>query len=175
VGKRNRIFTLAEFSVDRYDPVMSLGPNIQAWRVSQGYSIAVIAKKSGLSEASLEAIESGATDPSLSTLQSVAAALGIPASWLHVDPKHLELLTDPDEEGSQEHQQRSVDPVVERVLLATRQELGLYVLLTTILQSGDPKLLRAAEASLRSLAKQAKQPTVPWQSRPPGHFEPPSD
>ncbi|MFO0729744.1 MAG: hypothetical protein U0361_01885 [Nitrospiraceae bacterium] len=51
----------------------------------------------------------------------------------------------------------------------------MFVLVTALLQSGDPKLLRAAEVSLRSLVKQAKQATVPWQSRPPGHFEPPSD
>ncbi|TLY16734.1 MAG: XRE family transcriptional regulator, partial [Nitrospirae bacterium] len=35
--------------------------------------------------------------------------------------------------------------------------------------------LRAAEVSLQSLVKQSKQTTVPWQTRPPGHFEPPAD
>jgi hypothetical protein len=29
--------------------------------------------------------------------------------------------------------------------------------------------------NLRSLVKQAKQATIPWQNRPSGHFEPPSD
>jgi hypothetical protein len=52
---------------------------------------------------------------------------------------------------------------------------SLYVLLTALMQAGDPKLLRAAEVSLRSLVKQARQATVPWQQHPPGHFEPPSD
>lgn len=33
----------------------------------------------------------------------------------------------------------------------------------------------AAEVNLRSLLKQSRQATVPRQSRPPGHFEPPSD
>ena len=52
---------------------------------------------------------------------------------------------------------------------------SLYVLLTAIMQSGEPKLLRAAEVNLQSLVKQAKQATIPWQNRPSGHFEPPND
>ena len=52
---------------------------------------------------------------------------------------------------------------------------SLYVLLTALMQAGDPKLLRAAEMSLRSLVKQSRQATVPWQQRPSGHFEPPND
>jgi hypothetical protein len=87
----------------------------------------------------------------------------------------MERLIDPDEEGVNADQARSVDPVIAQVLCSVRRDLEMYVLLTAIMQNGDPKLVRAAEASLRSLAKQAKQPTVPWQSRPPGHFEPPSD
>jgi hypothetical protein len=67
------------------------------------------------------------------------------------------------------------DPVIEQVLRNVDLEPEMYVLLSAIVQSGEPKLLRAAQASLRSLAKQAKQPTVPWESRPSGHFEPPSD
>ena len=86
----------------------------------------------------------------------------------------MELLIEGDGDG-ETTQSENVDPVTERVLLGSREERELYVLLTSILMSGDPKLRLAVEASLRSLAKQAKQPTVPWQSRPPGHFEPPSD
>ncbi len=67
------------------------------------------------------------------------------------------------------------DPVLDHILQGVQGERELYVLLTAILQSGDSKLVRAAEASLRSLAKQARQATLPWQSRPSGHFEPPSD
>ncbi|TKS60400.1 MAG: hypothetical protein EWM72_01438 [Nitrospira sp.] len=52
---------------------------------------------------------------------------------------------------------------------------SLYVLLTALIQAGDPKLLRAAEVSLRSLVKQSRQAAAPWQQRPSGHFEPPSD
>jgi hypothetical protein len=65
--------------------------------------------------------------------------------------------------------------VTDRILAGSRADRSLYVLLTTLMQAGDPKLLRAAEMSLRSLVKQARQATVPWQQRPSGHFEPPSD
>ena len=153
---------------------MSLASNIQAWRLSKKQSIAAMAMKAGLAAESLEAIEAGEHDPSASTLEALASALGVPASWLYGDPKHMEHLIDP-ENGAEANSAGTVDPVTERVLLGSREERELYVLLTAILMSGDPKLRLALEASLRSLAKQAKQPTVPWQSRPPGHFEPPSD
>jgi len=41
--------------------------------------------------------------------------------------------------------------------------------------SRRPETVAAAEMSLRSLVKQSRQATVPWQQRPSGHFEPPSD
>lgn len=155
---------------------MPVGPNIQAWRLFRKQSLEALAAKAGVSSTSLDAIESGELDPMVSTLEALAAALGIPPSWFHSDPTHLNLLTaDPDGETSESLPTGSVDPVTERVLLGTRQNRGLYVLLTALLQSGDPKLLRAAEVSLQSLVKQSKQATVPWQTRPPGHFEPPSD
>ncbi len=153
---------------------MSIAANIQAWRLSKKQSIAAVAQRAGLAAESLEAIEAGEVDPSASALENLASALGIPAAWLHGDPEHLERLLDADER-TESARTRAVDPVTERVLLGSREEFELYVLLTSILMSSDPKLRLAVEASLRSLAKQAKQPTVPWQSRPPGHFEPPSD
>lgn len=153
---------------------MSLASNIQAWRLSKRQSIEAVAERTGLASESLEAIEAGDLDPSASTLETLASALEVPVSWLYADPKHMELLIDAD--GDEEPTRAGkIDPVTERVLLASRQEYELYVLLTSILMSGDPKLRLAVQASLRSLAKQASQPTVPWQSRPPGHFEPPSD
>jgi hypothetical protein len=88
-------------------------------------------------------------------------------------PSTWKRLLDADERA-ESAQAGTVDPVTERVLLGSREEHELYVLLTSILMSGEPKLRLAVEASLRSLAKQARQPTVPWQSRPPGHFEPPA-
>ncbi len=153
---------------------MSLASNIQAWRLSKRQSVEALAERVGLTADSLEAIEAGERNPSASTLETLASALDVPVSWLYGDPKHMELLFDAD--GDEETTRAGkIDPVTERVLLASRQEYELYVLLTSILLSGDPKLRLAVEASLRSLAKQARQPTVPWQSRPPGHFEPPSD
>jgi transcriptional regulator with XRE-family HTH domain len=155
---------------------MLIGSNIQAWRISRGHSITALAAKAGLAVDSLEAIEAGQLDIPLSMMEAVASALGVPSSWLHGDPKQLELLTaDPDGEASDSPSLDSIDPVIERILLAAHHDRELYVLLTRLLQAGDPKLIRAAEVSLRSLVKQAKQATVPWQSRPPGHFEPPSD
>src|SRR5438094_165777 len=155
---------------------MAIGAYVQAWRVARRQSVEALAAKAGVPSTSLDAIESGELDPTVSTLETLAAALGIPTAWLYGDPQHLDLLTsDPDGEASEPRPTESVDPVMERVLLGTRQERGLYVLLTALLQSGDPKLLRAAEVSLQSLVKQSKQTTVPWQTRPPGHFEPPAD
>jgi len=155
---------------------MAIGAYVQAWRLARRQSVEALAAKAGVPSTSLEAIESGELDPMVSILETLAAALGIPPSWLHSDPKHLNLVTaDPDGDTSELLPTESIDPVTERVLLGTRQERGLYVLLTALLQSGDPKLLRAAEVSLQSLVKQSKQTTVPWQTRPPGHFEPPSD
>lgn len=153
---------------------MSIASNIQAWRLSKRQSVTALAERVGLPVESLEAIESGELDPSVSTLETLASAIGVPVSWLYGDPEHLERLLDADERA-EAVQAGTVDPVTERVLLGSREEHELYVLLTSILMSGEPKLRLAIEASLRSLAKQAKQPTVPWQSRPSGHFEPPSD
>ena len=155
---------------------MALGPNIQAWRLSRKQSVTVLAEQVGLPAASLDAIECGDLDPTASMLERLANALGIPASWLYTNPKHLSLLTtDPDGEASESVAPESTDPVIERVLRGVGEHQELYVLLTALIQSSEPKLLRAAEASLRSLVKQSRQATVPWQSRPPGHFEPPSD
>ena len=155
---------------------MPVGANIQAWRLSRKRSIEALAAEANVPSSCLEAIESGEQDPPVSSLEAVASALKIPASWLYAHPKHLELLlTDTDGEVLASPSDAAVDPVLEHVLQGLHRERELYVLLTIILQGGDPKLLMAADASLRSLAKQAKRSTVPWQSRQPGHFEPPSD
>jgi transcriptional regulator with XRE-family HTH domain len=155
---------------------MQNGIQIQAWRLARGHSLDSLAAKAGLPSAYLESIESGRSDPAASTLETLAAALGVPTSWLYGDPQHLDLLfADPDDEVTPPASVNAVDPSLERILLAAHRNRTLYVLLTAILESGDSKLLRAAEVNLRSLVKQSKQAAVPWQSRPPGHFEPPSD
>lgn len=153
---------------------MSIGPLIQAWRLSKKQSPQSLSASAGISTAFLEQIESEEVDPSSSTLQALAAALRVPPGWLFDSPQSFTYLFN---DGAQEEEPDTShpDPLTERILAGSRMDRTLYVLLTTLLQAGDPKLLRAAEMSLRSLAKQSRQATVPWQQRPSGHFEPPSD
>jgi hypothetical protein len=81
----------------------------------------------------------------------------------------LALIAD-DDEGTTEP-----DPVTTRMLAAVGAERALFALLAQLVCAGEPRLVRAAEVSLLSLVKQIPKITVPWESRPPGHFEPPSD
>ena len=153
---------------------MSIGPLIQAWRLSKKHSLQSLSDISGISATFLEQIEADQIDPSTTTLQTLAGALRIPPTWLFENPQSFTyLFADSDEgEGPDPSQ---LDPVTERILTASRMDRLLYVLVTTLLQAGDPKLLRAAEVSLRSLVKQSRLTMVPWQQRPSGHFEPPND
>ncbi|TKB65232.1 MAG: helix-turn-helix transcriptional regulator [Nitrospira sp.] len=153
---------------------MAIGLQIQAWRLSQGHSVDDLAAKSGLLSNQLDEIEAEEVDPPTSILEALAAALKIPPAWLFSHPLSFRTLFD-DPEDVDKSIPSGPDPVTERILAGSRMDRSLYVLLTAIMQSGEPKLLRAAEVNLRSLAKQAKQATVPWQSRPSGHFEPPND
>jgi transcriptional regulator with XRE-family HTH domain len=153
---------------------MALGQYIQAWRISRGHSIDDLATQSHVLPQLLEEIEAEVVDPSVSTLETLAAALKISPAWLFSHPSSFHILFD-DPEGDSNSIPAGLDPVTERILAGSRMDRSLFILLTAILQSGDPKLLRAAEVNLRSLVKQAKQATVPWQNRPSGHFEPPSD
>ena len=155
---------------------MPIHQHIQGWRKARNYSIGILTKKSGIRSEDLEALEAGELDPPVSMLESLASGLGIPVAWLHADPASIKLLlAEFLEEGMDEFGFHSSDLVTEFILRGNQHHPDLYVLLTALLQSGEPKLLRAAEVNLRSLLKQAKTATVPWQSRPPGHFEPPSD
>lgn len=147
---------------------------IQAWRRERRQSLTTLATKAGITSELLESIESGDMDPPASTIATLAGAIGVPVSWLFHHPHSVKLLlTDSDNETLDGHD--SPDPITERMLCGAQQDRELYLLLTTLLQEGDPKLLRAAEANLRSLVKQARRSTIPWESRPSGHFEPPSD
>jgi transcriptional regulator with XRE-family HTH domain len=155
---------------------MAIGQQIQAWRQLRKFSLPTLAENANMAQEELEAIESGEIDPSVSTLEALAEGLCLPAAWLHYEPSALKLLlTDPDDENNDWLDADSPDPVTARILAGTRHDRTLYVLLTSLLQHGEPKLVRAAEVNLRSLLKQAQRATVPWQSRPPGHFEPPND
>ncbi len=156
--------------------IRNMSFSLQAWRKARQYSIVKLAAESGVEGSIIEAIEGGDTDPAVSTVEALAKALAIPPSWLYSSPQALDLLWgDPDEKDSLYPDLDSPDPVTERILLGSQAERDLYVLLTALLRHGEPKLLRAAEVNLRSLLKQAKTATVPWQTRPSGHFEPPSD
>ena len=168
------IESLAAESGLLYHPHMPIGALIQAWRLSRKQSIEALSKTAGISTAQLEEIETDQTDPSSATLESLATALRIPPSWLFDTPKSFDCLFNESGDDEPPPPERT-DPVTERILTGSRLDRSLYVMLTALMQAGDPKLLRAAEMSLRSLVKQSRQATVPWQQRPPGHFEPPND
>jgi transcriptional regulator with XRE-family HTH domain len=153
---------------------VAIGQQIQAWRISRGQSVDDLATASHLLPHVLEGIEAEEIDPSASLLEALAAALKIPPAWLFSHPTTFRTLFD-DPEQDESSTPIGSDPVTERILAGSRMDRSLYVLLTAIMQSGEPKLLRAAEVNLRSLVKQAKQATIPWQNRPSGHFEPPND
>lgn len=153
---------------------MSIGPFIQAWRESRHLSIESLSDAAGIDAQLLEQIETGQTDPSTSTVESLAAALRVPAPWLFEAPQSFAALFNEQDEP-EEPAPSQVDPITERIMAGSRIDRSLYVLLTALMQAGDPKLLRAAEMSLRSLVKQSRHSLVPWQQRPSGHFEPPSD
>lgn len=157
-----------------YDRRMPIGQRIQAWRLSQKRSLESVSNAAGIDPEHLERIESDLVDLSTATLEALASALRIPPSWLFEFPASFDCLF---QDGDEQNAPAStcVDPVTDRILSGSRMDRSLYVLLTALMQTGDPKLLRAAEMSLRSLLKQSRQATVPWQQRPPGHFEPPSD
>ena len=152
---------------------MAIGAQIQAWRLSRGFSPEYLAVEAGISLQALDEIEAESLDPSTATLERLATAMKIPVAWLFAHPNAFDLLfQEPDEN---EEKPNGPDPITERILTGSRIDRSLYVMLTALIQSGEPKLIRAAEMSLKSLVKQSKQSTVPWQNRPSGHFEPPSD
>jgi len=153
---------------------MSIGLFIQAWRLSKNQSRESLAISAGISNSLLEQIESEEIDLSSATLQALAAGLRIPPGWLFDNPQSFAHLFN-DGESEEEPDGIYPDPLTECIVAGSRMDRSLYVLLTTLVQAGDPKLLRAAEMSLRSLVKQSRQATVPWQQRHSGHFEPPSD
>ena len=147
-----------------------------AWRKARQISTSELASASGIDQTTIESIENDELDPVVSVVEALAKGLAIPPAWFYSTPKAIELLLgDPDGEETLYPKLDSPDPVTERILYGKQVDQELYVLLTSLLRHGEPKLIRAAEVNLRSLLKQARTATVPWQSRPSGHFEPPSD
>jgi len=153
---------------------MPIGNLIQAWRLSKKHSLESLSSRSGISFAQLEQIEADQVDPSVTIIQTLADALQIPPAWLFENPQSFTYLFADSDEG-EEPDQSQPDPITERIWAASQSDRSLYILLTALVQSGDSKLLRTAEVSLRSLVKQSRQALVPWQQRPSGHFEPPHD
>ena len=155
---------------------MPFSNSLLAWRKARQISVSKLASESGIDQATIESIENGELDPVVSVVEALAKGLAIPPAWFYSTPKAIELLLgDPDGEETLYPNLDSPDPVTERILHGNQADQDLYVLLTSLLRHGEPKLLRAAEVNLRSLLKQARTATVPWKSRPSGHFEPPSD
>ena len=154
---------------------MSIDTHFQAWRRAKNISNSALSEKSGIAQESLELLERGELDPSVSMVEALAKGLEIPPGWLYGHPNDMKRLFEDEDDATGWLTQESLDPVTERIMLGSQVDRELFVLLTTLLQSGEPKLLRAAEINLRSLVKQSKTATVPWQNRIPGHFEPPTD
>jgi len=65
---------------DRKEKVLeiAIGRAIRGFRRQQGITVADLAERTGLSRGMLSKIENGNISPSLSTLQSLASALGVP-------------------------------------------------------------------------------------------------
>ncbi|MBH0179221.1 MAG: helix-turn-helix transcriptional regulator, partial [Nitrospira sp.] len=88
---------------------MSIGPLIQAWRLSKKYSLESLSDLAHMSSALLEQIESEQTDPSAATVQALAAALRIPPAWLFDDPRSFDYLFH-DAEDPEEPPPSLIDP-----------------------------------------------------------------
>ena len=57
--------------------VREVGANLRTLRVGQGLTLAEVARRAGISQGMLSRLETGAVSPSLDTVASLAAALGI--------------------------------------------------------------------------------------------------
>lgn len=155
---------------------MSIHQHLGQWCQTRGLSLADLSQQTGVPLTNLQDFQKGNWDPPLSIMTLLAQSLNVPESWLHNDPRTLlRLWNDPDEDNPELPDTFSSDPLFQRIIQASREYQDVFVLLTSLLHHGDPKLIRAAQVSLQSLLKQARPTTIPWGSRPPGHFEPPND
>ncbi len=149
---------------------------LHQWCQYRHLTLSQLSDQSGIELETLQSVQNGSIDPSLSLLEILAQQLHIPTSWLLYDPQAVQpLWNDPDEEQPELPTDHSIDPIFERLLQAHRQHSELFDLLTSLVHFGDPQLIRVAQVNLKSLSKQIRATTLPWGSRPPGHFEPPSD
>jgi transcriptional regulator with XRE-family HTH domain len=136
---------------------MPIGPLIQAWRVFRHQSIQSLSDAAGIDAQLLVQIEENQTDPSACTIEALAAALRVPAPWLFEPPQSFATLFDDqdDEDGPSPTQP---DPVTERILSGSRMDRSLYVLLTALVQAGDPQLGEAVPPDDRTMATTALGP-----------------
>jgi hypothetical protein len=67
------------------------------------------------------------------------------------------------------------DPITVQLRRATPRERELFAMLAALIEHGDEKHLRAVEMNLRSLMKETRKSSIPWENRQPGNFDPPSD
>ncbi len=149
---------------------------LHQWCQYQRLTLSELADQTGIELNTLESVDNGSLDPSLSLLYTIVEQLHIPTSWLLHDPQIIQRLwNDPDEDQPELPNDHSMDPIFPRMIQAYRQHPELFVWLTNLVHYEDSKLIRAAHVNLQSLVKQIRKTTVPWGSRPPGHFEPPSD
>lgn len=149
---------------------------LQLWCEYRQLTFAQLSDHTGIELQNIESIEKQSIDPSLSLLDSMAKQLNIPTAWLHHDPRVIQRVwNDTDEEEPELPKDHAIDPIFERMIQVRHEHPELFVLLTNLVHHGDPKLIRAAQVNLQSLTKQIRKTTLPWGSRPPGHFEPPSD
>lgn len=71
----HRVRELAERNLET-----AIGREVRAFRRQQGMTVADLAQATGLSIGMLSKIENGLTSPSLNTLQTLSAALGVPVT-----------------------------------------------------------------------------------------------
>ena len=159
-----------------YDPPMSKELCLHQWCRYRQLTFAQLSSQANIELNILESLHEGSMDPPLSLLDTISQHLQVPTSWLHHDPLVIQRLwNDADEEDPKLPKDHSMDPIFERMIQVRREHPDLFILLTNLVHHGDKKLIRAAQVNLQSLSKQIRATTLPWGSRPPGHFEPPSD
>jgi transcriptional regulator with XRE-family HTH domain len=127
---------------------VTLGERIVAWRIARRAAPDDVARRAGIDRARLDAVERGEADATGTEIEALASALAVPPGWLYDDPKRLLALIDADGED-----QTETDPVTARMLAAAGSERSLFALLAQLVWAGEPRLVRAAEVSLRSLVK----------------------
>ncbi|GAA4544262.1 XRE family transcriptional regulator [Pseudonocardia xishanensis] len=72
------------------DGAAHVGPRVRALRAEQGLSLSQLARRAGLGKATLSGLEAGTRNPTLDTLHSVAAALGVPLTALVAESARIQ-------------------------------------------------------------------------------------